>query len=417
VFFNRYTVQVKDADLETLAETCQRLQEQEQVVFASPNVFHELRSAAVTPTDPWKERNAKGTLVDNTKGWNEAKPEGSNWWLEAVQAPSAWANNSKTSEITIGVLDGGFMVNHEDLKGRISFPDDSFEEQNRSNFHGTHVAGIIAANPNNKIGITGLNWKANLLCVDWEPLQGQQSWNTSQQMYLGFMAAVMGGAKVVNLSVGATMTMFASNPMLRYLHQLSVTLESFVYAYTMASLLKQGYDFVVVQSAGNGSLDGLSVDAKLNGLFCSIHDGTPFVGSWGVKKEELFNRIIVVASADNLGNNKYRQSVFSNAGDKVDIAAPGTNVFSCFDPAQGGEKYDYLDGTSMAAPIVSAITGMVWSVNPKLTGAQVKAIVCDPKNTRYDVADNTEINHPLTNTYRMVNADLAVKAAIASLKK
>jgi len=416
LFFNRYTVRVENADIETLAAVCERLQAEESVVFASPNISHEIRSAAVTPTDPWKERDGKGALVDNTKGWSESKPDGSNWWLEAVQAPSAWENNGKTSAITIGVLDSGFAVSHEDLKGRISFPDKTYEEQNRGDSHGTHVAGIIAANPNNSLGITGLNWKAKLLCVDWEPLSGKQSWDTDQKMYLGFIAAVMGGAKVVNFSVGATMTMFARNPFLKFFHQLSVKLESFTYAYAMASLLKQGYDFLVVQSAGNGSLDGLSVDSKMNGLFCSIQDDTPFVGLLGVKKAEMFNRIIVVASAENLGSNKYRQSVFSNAGDKVDIAAPGTNVFSCVDPDSYGEKYDYLDGTSMAAPIVSAIAGMVWSINPKLTGPQVKAIVCDKKNTRYDVADNTDVNHPLKNTYRMVNADLAVKAAIATLK-
>lgn len=66
----------------------------------------------------------------------------------------------------------------------------------------------------------------------------------------------------------------------------------------------------------------------------------------------------------------------------------------------------------MAAPIVTGIASLVWSVNPSFTGAQVKHFVCDEKNTKYEVADSSSELHLPTGTMRMVNAQLAVEAAI-----
>lgn len=66
----------------------------------------------------------------------------------------------------------------------------------------------------------------------------------------------------------------------------------------------------------------------------------------------------------------------------------------------------------MAAPIVTGIASLVWSVNPSFTGAQVKHFVCDEENTKYEVADSSSELHLPTGTMRMVNAQLAVEAAI-----
>ena len=71
-----------------------------------------------------------------------------------------------------------------------------------------------------------------------------------------------------------------------------------------------------------------------------------------------------------------------------------------------------MSGTSMSAPIVTGVASLVWAANGDLTGLDVKRIVCDEKNTVYPVADNTSPSHPLVNTYRMVNANLAVQAAL-----
>ncbi len=416
-FLNRYTLKLRTESVDEMLSACETLRQSEAVLFASPNVSYEKRTMAIVPDDPWLEKDSQtGKLVSRTQGWSESNPAGSNWWLEAVQAPSAWAYNEKLSSITVGVVDDGFATDHEDLAGKINFPGTLQERQNRSASHGSHVAGIIAANANNKKGITGLCWNADLLCVDFEadPNYGQ-FWSSDAQVFAGFLANVFGGAKVINFSIGSSNNYFGLNPINMMFYQMGMALDAFLYSYTMSILLGMGYDFVVVQAAGNGDFEGKSVDSALNGCFCAITEENVFSGFPNVQKEDILKRIIVVAAAENLGDKKFRQAPYSNAGDGVDIAAPGTGVFSCVDPA-AANGYSYFTGTSMAAPIVTAVSAMVWSANSALTGAQVKAIVCDSKNTSYSVADNTSAGHPLTNTYRMVNAKLAVQAALKTVE-
>lgn len=76
-----------------------------------------------------------------------------------------------------------------------------------------------------------------------------------------------------------------------------------------------------------------------------------------------------------------------------------------------------MSGTSMAAPIVTGVAGLVWSVNPQLTGAQVKAIVCASENTCYEVppAPDPYWTQVRLRTLGMVNAKLAVEAAVKTL--
>lgn len=175
------------------------------------------------------------------------------------------------------------------------------------------------------------------------------------------------------------------------------------------ALLERGYDFVIVQSAGNGNKNDISVDAKFNGLFCSI---TPenCVTCDTIGVNDIMGRIVVVGAAQNDGNNRFSQSSWSNAGDRVDICAPGKNIYSTI-PGGWSGKYGYLSGTSMAAPIVTGIASLVWATNSDLSGKDVKSIICDEKNTNRIVLDNTTAEHPLGNNYNLINAKLAVEAA------
>ncbi|MBR5619395.1 MAG: S8 family serine peptidase, partial [Clostridia bacterium] len=109
----------------------------------------------------------------------------------------------------------------------------------------------------------------------------------------------------------------------------------------------------------------------------------------------------------------FYQSSFSNYGDGVSIFAPGSWVFSTDTAENGG--YSYKSGTSMAAPVVTGIAALTWSVNPALTGAEVKAIICDPANTVYRCVNHyweDDIDIP---SYPMINAKLSVEAAIKTL--
>ena len=94
----------------------------------------------------------------------------------------------------------------------------------------------------------------------------------------------------------------------------------------MASLLIRGYDFVVVQSAGNGAADHLGVDARYNGLFAAIDadNCSTANGKVTVTAQDIMDRVIIVGAAGEQDENGvYMQTSFSNGGgDQVDIAAP-----------------------------------------------------------------------------------------------
>lgn len=384
-------------DLERL---CAKLMENEQVVFACGS-YALRRSEDFTPNDPF----------DGFSRWDESNPAGSNWWLEAVDARNAWGYRSFFNPINVGIIDSGFDALHPELEGKISFPNKLLEKQNIPGSHGTHVAGIIAAQADNAYGISGLCTDASLICVDWQAEEGQR-WISDVRIVFGVGYAIKAGAKVVNLSLGSSGSIpdgKAAYP------QLWMDAEAALMSVYTALLISLGYDFIAVQSAGNGDKDGNPVDAFNNGTFSCLNNRNTLEIVPGVTKQDVLDRVIIVGSVRNRGNGEFVQSSFSNVGPNVSICAPGSSVYSCDLEERG--YFSYKSGTSMAAPVVTGITALVWSVNPALTGAQVKAIVCDPQNTKYEVPpiDDRHWADAGFRSYPMINAQLAVEAAVGAL--
>lgn len=398
---NQYQVRIANHSYQELQTICSELNALETVKSANFDPVVSL-SEELIPDDPWRN----GTLFLGEE-WDESNPKGHNWWQEAINAPSAWEYNDYTHPINIGIVDGGFDTSHKDLQGVIK----STSENNDADDHGTHVAGIIGAVPNNKTGITGIVWDANIYTADCflndEQKESEEYQDFSQisALFADIINLItVNEVKVINLSLGA------SNKD-NILSDNCVKIQGVMASEYMFQLLEAGYDFLIVQSAGNGNSEGVSVDARKNGLFCSITPETCIENPY-YSYEDLFNRIIVVGAAQNNGKCSFAQAYFSNAGPRVDICAPGYKVYST---VPGG--YKSLNGTSMAAPIVTGVAALTWSIDPELTASEVKRIVCDPSNTKYEVADNTSKNHPLTDSYRMVNAELSVKAAYKNRKE
>lgn len=348
-----------------------------------------------TPSDDFEYSDIYGE-------WDEINPEGRNWWLEAIDARQAWDYSDYFSNINIGIIDAGYDLDHPELEGKIKFPDSKTAGRNYQDSHGTHVAGIIGAH-HNGIGIAGICDNSDLICVDWIP-EGLQLWIPDLAIYFGFSSVVKAGAKVVNLSLGSSGSKTGNAPLL---------LERFItpaaYSYMMSSLLAKGYDFVVVQSAGNGDADTNPIDASNNGSFTTITADNVFTGSNNVSADDIVNRIIVVSSVENKGSGKYTQSWFSNVGKRVDIAAPGEDIYSL--SIDGG--YEYMSGTSMSAPVVTAVSSLVWSVNPEFTGADIKDIVCSSTDSVAAINESAVYIYDVElMEYPVVNAKLAVEEAI-----
>lgn len=408
-FMNEYEIKIERSDFYEINNLCDELMENDKVEFASCSLAEKITPDYV-PNDPWNLTDWDDDALDRRSLY-------SNWWIKATDTDKAWDYDEYFSDIDIGIVDTGFDPTHEDLEGKIVFPNEFFKKNNAPSYHGNHVAGIIGATQDNEKGLTGIVRDGKLVCIDWEANEEQgQKWNNSARIMTGFVNAVRAGAKVVNFSLGSSGTIKNGIDRLQIVKDTQGKFNS----YYIAKMLQRGYDFICCQSAGNGVYKNdkfaYAVDASNNGTFCPITVDNAVKTVKGVTPQEIVDRIIIVAAAKFTGFNTYEQADFSNGGSQVSICAPGYDIYSTYYKGDGKDynycSYAYLKGTSMAAPIVTGIASLVWSVNPSFTGAQVKHFVCDEENTKYEVADSSSELHLPTGTMRMVNAQLAVEAAI-----
>ncbi len=408
-FMNEYEIKIERSDFYEINNLCDELMQNDKVEFASCSLAEKVTPDYI-PNDPWTFTDWDDDALDRSFSF-------SNWWIKATDIDKAWDYDEYFSDIDVGIVDTGFDPTHEDLEGKIVFPNRFFEENNAPTYHGNHVAGIIGAKQDNEKGLTGIVRDGRLICIDWQANEesGQQ-WNNDARVMTGFVNAVRAGARVVNFSLGNSSSLGDKTDKL----QIVKDVEGKFASYYIAKMLQKGYDFVCCQSAGNGvHKDNVlihSVDASNNGTFCAVTVDNAVKTVKGVTPQDIVDRIIVVAAAKFNGKNTYEQADFSNGGSQVSICAPGCDIYSTYyygdDSKYNKNAYESLNGTSMAAPIVTGIASLVWSVNPAFTGAQVKRFVCDEANTKYEVADSKSELHLPTGTMRMVNAQLAVEAAI-----
>lgn len=306
--------------------------------------------------------------------WDENKINGKNWGIKSIQAISAWEilekYNEKVKPIRLGLIDDGFDTGHEDLKFEETFYNVS------SGNHGTHVAGTMAARSDNSIGICGVYpyGNGNLYGISSRGIHSYSENGTydTSSMYqkIAFAELILRNVKVINISQNNRRNRVNQivnketnwEEALNELNENSSIIGDF-----LNRLIKKKYDFVIVSAAGNSSDKTTGhLESKYNSFINAINKD---------KYPDVYNRIIVVGSIGiESKNSNYYISEFSNAGERLDIYAPGEEILSTIP----GNKYQNKNysGTSMAAPHVSGVAAMVWSVNNGLTGAEVKEIIC-----------------------------------------
>jgi subtilisin family serine protease len=294
-----------------------------------------------------------------------SRQEPATWGQKAVLAESAWAITKGSRDVVVAVSDTGIW-DHGDLKanrwkntgevGKDSsgkdkskngidddqngFIDDvdgwNFETNVKNpsddHYHGTHVAGTIGAVGGNNQGVAGMAWTTSLMAVKF---LGRDGSGTTEGGINTILYAAKNGAKAVNCSWGGdgySQSMF----------------EAIEYAKSKGML--------VVAAAGNENND---------------NDRKP---SYPAAYEN--ENLITIAALDT---DKSSLTYFSNFGLKsVDLAAPGLNIYSTFNPMYSQLHrvfYNELSGTSMAAPHVAGTIALMYSANPKLNWKQVKDIL------------------------------------------
>ncbi len=201
--------------------------------------------------------------------------------------------------------------------------------------HGTHVAGIIAAERNNGIGINGVADNVKIMAVRAVP-DGDEY---DKDIALGIRYAVDNGAKVINTSFGKY---YSTHP--------EWVIDAIKYAAKK--------DVLIVNAAGNDALD-------MDVTRIYPNDQTPD------NNEEIADNFLTVG-ASNFDYGSDLVARFSNYGQtNVDVFAPGTKIWS----TTPNDEYEFLQGTSMASPAVAGVAAMIRSLYPKLSAAEVKDVL------------------------------------------
>ncbi|NNK86941.1 MAG: S8 family serine peptidase [Flavobacteriaceae bacterium] len=239
----------------------------------------------------------------------------------------------------------------------------------KSESHGTHVAGILAAKRNNGLGVNGVANNAKIMVIRAIPNGDEYD----KDVALAIRYAVDNGAKVINTSFGKY-----------YSPHKDKVREAISYA--------ASNDVLIVNAAGN---EGIDIDKK----DVYPNDAT------GVGPEVSDTFITVGALTPKYGSGLVAN--YSNYGKiNVDVFAPGSSIYSSIPENQ----YKSQPGTSMAAPAVAGLAALIRSQYPSLSASQVKTIILEsglPVKAKVIVGGNTNDVRPygeLSKSGRIANA-------------
>lgn len=289
------------------------------------------------------------------------------WHYNALNLPAAWNITTGSASVIVAVIDTGVVLGHPDLAGRLiggydfisdphnaldgngidSNPDDPGDKSGQgSSFHGTHVAGTIGAASNNGVGGAGVDWNCRIM-----PLRvlgaagGAQSDIAEAVLYAARLTNVSGTlppnrAHVINMSLGGKGS-------------------TSVYQNAITAAYNAGC--TIIAAAGN--------DAQ--------QDNTPNFPA-------AYAEVIAVGAI----NRNYARAVYSNTASGTTLCAPGGQQSFPFSNQDGVlstwrddtatpavNKYQWLQGTSMAAPHVAGVAALMLAVNGALTPSNIRTIL------------------------------------------
>ncbi|MCU7497123.1 MAG: S8 family serine peptidase [Ignavibacteria bacterium] len=313
-------------------------------------------SAPIDPADMAEKVKSTGEVlwaephfVYRTSAVPNDPSYGLQWNLSRIQAELAWAITKGSESVIIGIVDTGVEWGHPDLQDKIwvntkEIAGNGIDDDNNGYIddirgwdfggakgtsdndpnedqpdHGTHVAGIAAANTGNGKGISSIGYNCKIMPVkvsrnDDRDAQGEVYIDYG---YEGIVYAVDNGANVINCSWGGDGYSQLGQEVINYAIKKNV---------------------LVVTSAGNESSGDASYPAAFNG-------------------------VLSVGSTDENDAISY----FSNYGPTLDVFAPGRNIYSTWQPG----TYINLSGTSMSSPLVAGLAGLVRTVFPNYSALQV----------------------------------------------
>ena len=337
------------------------------------------------------------------------------WHYKQIALEEAWELTTGSDSIIVAVIDTG-VVNHPDLQtrtiagydfitdptvagdgnGRDQDPTDTGDDANGPgihSYHGTLVAGTIGAVTNNGVGVAGVTWQTKIMPLRVLGKGGGSSLDLAEAIkYAAGLPNLSGAlppqrAHVINMSLSAC----AQNPTER-----------------AAVEAARSVGIIIVAAAGNN------------------REGEPGCPPGALEFPASYDGVVSVAAVNILQNTAY----YSSFGSRIAVAAPGGEIIAGTDvngdgnpdgvlstwrnPLNGQNSYAFASGTSMAAPHVAGIVGLMLAVNPRLTPLDLDLLLAGThqQTTRRITTDlgppgrDNDVGHGL------INAAQAVQAAI-----
>jgi serine protease len=283
------------------------------------------------------------------------------WDKWVMYADQAWDIVGGTMDVKVAVVDEGIDWHHPDLaasfrSGELGYDfignDNDPQPDNPQAFHGTHVAGIIAATRDNNEGIAGWSF-VQLLSVR---VLNDTGSGTTDVVASGIRWATDHGARIINMSLTSAESSAVMNSACRYAAQAGVLL---------------------VAASGNEGHQAIGFPAALSQCIA--------VGATSIDS---------------------RLSSYSNYGPEQELVAPGDTILSCVP----GGSYGWEWGTSMAAPQVSGVAALVLARNRALSAAQVRAILDASAIDMGTAGRDNKYGYGLVNAKRAVDLAAAYAA-------
>ncbi|KAF4658911.1 hypothetical protein FOL47_007785 [Perkinsus chesapeaki] len=288
-------------------------------------------------------------------------------YLEFAGIPAAWKRLAsaagKRERVTVALIDTGVQPDHLDLVQNLIEGYDVIKHTTATpdrQGHGTMMAGVLGATINNTIGIAGVMDLVNIMPISLEGILRDELEADSVDYTIRNKDTK--GIKIILMAISDT----AMRPKLTGMIKEAVA----------AGLL-------VIVTAGNQG-EGITENKRYP---CALTEHLP--------------GILCVTATEN---TQMRLTHFSNYGDYVDIAAPGSDIEStCI-----SNLYNNVHGTSPAAAIVAGVAAMLYSINPTLTPVAVKGILKDTSKKGIKLQDSE-----FTLPFGLVDADAAVAKVLS----
>lgn len=292
------------------------------------------------------------------------------WYLKLIQAEKAWDIQKGNPNIKVAIIDNAVDVSHPDLKNKIvaeidlanGDTDPTPPSKTMEWSHGTHTSGLAGAETDNGVGIASIGFNVSLMAVKVAPDSTDGS--TMYYGYQGMVWAADHGANVENLSWGGPGYDKTGQEVVNYVYNKGC---------------------VIVAAAGNDGNSTISYPAG-------------------------YNHVISVAAT----NSDDSKASFSQYGSTIDVCAPGGSYSNNNGTSSGiystvyyaATDYGYMQGTSMASPIVAGLCGLMLSEDSLLTPDKLEAILkatCD--NIDAENANYTgELGAGRVNAYKALQA-------------